>query len=580
MKYERLADPDQVLRNVQRKFAATWRTVISADDWSQDVWLCVDARFPFSKPDVFACDPSLCLRIPHVEKTGRLCVIPSHGTFDPTDPGGVTAAVLNDARQLMVDGFSGHNHGDFLDEFESYWSASVEDAVSAVALVDHRGPSREICCWRRGDYILFAEDEDVAETWLHRVLEEEQLKKGRMRRTVLLWRDEALMPDQYPETNSDVARLFAAEAPGVLQGLFNGIRDGGAGSVSVLLCCDTKNGPGLAAVDLTAPMEPTGKGKTRRAKLSRGFRSVEKMPLQLLGQRYMAGMAKVVRRGVNRVDPQWILSRGGDGLGELFDKHVCVVGCGSIGAAMAWQLAQAGVGQLTVIDHDIYSWDNAARHILPGREVGSNKAQAVATHIMKQMPQVDVEACETRWEDALDRDEGTLQIADLIISCTGVWEGELALNVLKRSGILQMPVLFVWAEAHALAGHSLLVGDTGGCLACGMGPTGVFARRALDLPEEQTMVRAPACGGFFQPYGIVNISAVRRMATEHAVHSLLQDTPRSSLRSWVASEDALAGRNGEIRAEFCDFFGESACADRVLRSEWPADGNCHLCTKG
>jgi len=199
---------------------------------------------------------------------------------------------------------------------------------------------------------------------------------------------------------------------------------------------------------------------------------------------------------------------------------------------------------------------------------------------MKQMPQVDVDVCETRWEDAWDKEDGTLKTVDLLISCTGIWESELALNVLKRKCALKTPILFAWAEAHALAGHSLLVGDTGGCLACGMGRTGVFARRALNLPEEQAMVRAPACGGFFQPYGVVNISAIRRMATEHAVHSLLGKTPRSSLRSWVASNDALAGKNAQLRPEFCAFFHETECVDRVLGAEWPVDGNCQLCEKG
>lgn len=578
LEHERVTDP--ALGHVRREFAAVWEVELAADDWLQRVWLCVDARFPFSRPDIYACDRSLCLKIPHVEQTGRLCVIPSHGTFDPTNPGGVAGVVLDDARQLLADGFAGKNQCDFRDEFESYWSASLGNTDCAVALVEPTGPSREIQCWRQGNYILFAEDRDVAETWLQRVFDEAQLKKGRMIRTVLLWRDEALMPSQYPETNVDIARLLEEDVPDVLEGLFKGIRDAKAGTVPVLICCKTKNGPGLAAVDLTPPVEPTGKKKTRRAKVSHGFRSVEKMPLKLLGQRYVCGTAKVVRRGVNRVDPQWILNRGGGGFGELYEKHVCVIGCGSIGAAVAWQLAQAGVGQLTVVDHDAYSWDNAARHILPGTDVGKNKACALAAYIMRQMPQVDVDACETRWEDAWDRKDGILKVADLLISCTGIWESELALNVLKRKGALRMPMLFAWAEAHALVGHSLLVMDTGGCLACGMGRTGVFARRALNVPEEQAMARAPACGGFFQPYGVVNISATRRMVTEHAVQCLLGKEARSSLRSWVASNDALAGKDAELRPEFCAFFGETECADRVMEAEWPIDDNCQLCAKG
>ena len=543
--------------------------------------MCVDGSFPFSKPEVVLRDTSYFMKIPHVEKSGRVCVMPSHGTLAPNNPGGVVLAILDDVAQLISDGLSGRNHIDFLDEYESYWSATAEDADAVLALLEPTSPSREIFFWRCGELLLFAEDEDVARTWLKRVFRGEDFEKGRTGKTILIWRDEAIVPEHYPRTNFDIAQLAENSRPCVLRELIMGIRDFNARNLPVLLCFGTNNGPGLVALDLTIPLEPTARGKTRPARVAHGFRSIEKTPLPVLGQRYLARSGRVIRKKcVQRVDPEWMLNRGGDGFGALYDKHVVIIGCGSIGAAVAWQLAQAGVGQLTLVDFDIYSWDNAARHILAGSSVGMNKAEAVAAHIMSQMPHVDAAAHKTTWEDVWRGNEGTLQAADLIVSSTGAWESELALNVLKKSGVLAPPLLFLWSEAHALAGHSLLVASNGGCLACGMGATGTFRKRALEWDdEEDKMKRVPACGGYFQPYGVINISAIRRMGSEHAIHVLLGGDDGSSIRSWVSSGDAIAQKKGRLRAEYCAFYGGNICGDQVLRADWPSERSCLLCAE-
>jgi len=142
---------------------------------------------------------------------------------------------------------------------------------------------------------------------------------------------------------------------------------------------------------------------------------------------------------------------------------------------------------------------------------------------------------------------------------------------------LNPPLLFVWAEAHALAGHSLVVSLTGGCLACGMNATGTFFKRALDWETGGNVKRIPACGGFFQPYGAINISAIRRMGAEHAVDVLLEGASRSSIRSWISSEKELAKREARLRTEFRNFFGENIYGNQVLTADWPTEDKCHLC---
>ena len=70
---------------------------------------------------------------------------------------------------------------------------------------------------------------------------------------------------------------------------------------------------------------------------------------------------------------------GDDGLARLADAHVFLAGLGGVGAYVAENLARAGVGQLTLVDHDCVSGSNLNR-------------QLVALHSTQGMPKVEVMA--------------------------------------------------------------------------------------------------------------------------------------------------------------------------------------------
>src|SRR2546430_15988729 len=62
-------------------------------------------------------------------------------------------------------------------------------------------------------------------------------------------------------------------------------------------------------------------------------------------------------------------------------KNVCIVGCGSIGSALADMLVRSGVEYFTLVDPDEFSEENLARHLLKLTDIGENKAEALARHL-------------------------------------------------------------------------------------------------------------------------------------------------------------------------------------------------------
>jgi tRNA A37 threonylcarbamoyladenosine dehydratase len=93
--------------------------------------------------------------------------------------------------------------------------------------------------------------------------------------------------------------------------------------------------------------------------------------------------------------PQFIRSHiliGDEGLQLLAGKHILVAGLGGVGSYCVEALARAGIGRLTLIDHDVVASSNINRQ-LPAllSTVGNYKAELMSQRIMDINPACQVE---------------------------------------------------------------------------------------------------------------------------------------------------------------------------------------------
>lgn len=78
---------------------------------------------------------------------------------------------------------------------------------------------------------------------------------------------------------------------------------------------------------------------------------------------------------------------------QLWESHVCVVGCGGLGGYIIEYLARVGVGRLTVVDGDRFEPSNLNRQLLCTQPLlGSLKAEAAAARIRSIHPEITVKA--------------------------------------------------------------------------------------------------------------------------------------------------------------------------------------------
>lgn len=76
----------------------------------------------------------------------------------------------------------------------------------------------------------------------------------------------------------------------------------------------------------------------------------------------------------------------------LKDRHVAIIGVGSVGSVAALELARAGVGEFTLIDPDTLQIHNLCRHACDLSELGMDKVAAVARRIRRIVPASTVHA--------------------------------------------------------------------------------------------------------------------------------------------------------------------------------------------
>jgi molybdopterin/thiamine biosynthesis adenylyltransferase len=126
----------------------------------------------------------------------------------------------------------------------------------------------------------------------------------------------------------------------------------------------------------------------------------------------------------------------------LQGKLVVVVGVGTVGSQIVLELAKCGVGRFRLVDGDRLEESNRARHVLPERYVGMNKAEALTLHLAEEVPQSRPEAVPRYVDNALSDHQldHLLVDADLIVAATDDREAQRRIG--RRALALCIPAIF------------------------------------------------------------------------------------------------------------------------------------------
>ena len=118
---------------------------------------------------------------------------------------------------------------------------------------------------------------------------------------------------------------------------------------------------------------------------------------------------------------------GIQGQQQLLASHALIIGAGGLGSPVALYLGSAGVGQITVVDHDTVDTTNLQRQIAHTlADVGQPKAQSIQRAIASINPDVHVTVITQRADDTLLT--RLVPVADVVIDCTDNFTTRHAIN--------------------------------------------------------------------------------------------------------------------------------------------------------
>jgi molybdopterin/thiamine biosynthesis adenylyltransferase len=180
----------------------------------------------------------------------------------------------------------------------------------------------------------------------------------------------------------------------------------------------------------------------------------------------------------------------------LVRETVSVIGCGSVGSAVADMLVRTGLGRIVLVDPETLAIENVGRHILTARDVGLPKAVALAARLREINPELSVESRVEPFSDA----EG------LLASCVDSYRCQSMINAVSLARRLPAVFAGIYGAAHAGEIFCSRPGETA-CLECfaqfrkAQQPR-IAAEKYTDSDFDET--RAPAQEGLWPSILIVS----------------------------------------------------------------------------
>lgn len=150
--------------------------------------------------------------------------------------------------------------------------------------------------------------------------------------------------------------------------------------------------------------------------------------------------------------------------------QVLIIGMGGLGSPVALYLAAAGIGKLTLVDHDQLDLTNLQRQILYRTgQVNKNKSQCAANNLAELNPHVELQSLPEKL-DSTNIDK-LVSAADVVVDCTDNLDTRYTIN---RACVQQKKPL-VTAAATGMEGHFTFFNpqqDNAPCYQCMVPDTG------------------------------------------------------------------------------------------------------------
>lgn len=287
---------------------------------------------------------------------------------------------------------------------------------------------------------------------------------------------------------------------------------------------------------------------------------------------------------VHRFDTEYLNTRLG-GIQPITKKKILLLGCGSIGGFIASNLCQTGFTTIDILDKDVYSPENACRHILGFSGIYAskprNKADLVKDRLYELYPYVEIDSMcfEDRTVESFIGNKDRFSNYDLIISALGDPTLNLEINRILYSNLITVPFICCFNEPYGIGGHVIVVNIShDSCLQClytSAFHTDIVSFRGSFVNDGQTFIKnISGCGGAFVPYGCLDSQQTAILATRVASEVFLGKIRCNKIYSWLGSSNLITEAGYSVSDRYLHLSSVNA---PFISDDLSGNINCSIC---
>lgn len=498
-------------------------------------------EFPIHLPKVYLSKASfdLCKYLPHTQADGLICTYEDDAQLDPALPAQGIEELITRARRILEDGFSGKNVDDYQHEFVAYWQQAFHEkdkCLRTVLLLISAKLQEDfkvllIPDGLRGFEFVIHQEEDEAlrfKTFL-----EHHKIKFQEHNGFYLGKIDTLTKPPFELTVRDSIKLVQKNAPDAALRFVRYLNK--IGNVRfVVFSKEIQNSDVYLGWMYPAP------------DLARnGFRPGVLTPLQVF-QTFQGGNY-LKRFMTESLGNARLMQRTAGSLGSLTrDLHtkIAIAGLGSIGSNLLHFFSVLENVSFRLIDPDVLKIENIGRHLLGFNYVGASKVKALKEHLQLHNPTLDVMTREVGVIDTINDEPDFINNCSCLIVAIGNLNIEKWIAKRIASGVLKIPILFVWVEPYLAGGHCIFVPPLQTNFEDLFDSSGLFIHNVIckeeyNRPHPLLSLKEAGCQTAYTPYSgyhtILFLSALFPILTK-----LFQNGEKQTCAfSWVGDVNAI-----------------------------------------
>ena len=254
---------------------------------------------------------------------------------------------------------------------------------------------------------------------------------------------------------------------------------------------------------------------------------------------------------IERIDDDKTLTRGG-AITNGKNFNILVIGCGSVGSDIIFQLSRSGFKNIDIVDYDKFSEENIYRHFLGKSRLkqSNKKVILMKKELENRYDQMTITAYDKDIFSLLENRQLDLKKYSLVISAIGDVNKERLLNkyILKE----RIPIIYSWVEPYGLGGHAVLINEKG-CYNCLITQELRCKVNFAGKNDKPFVKNYGGCLGTFTPYGGMD-SMQTAIITSRLVHEVLIDKiNRNKVVSWKGSDKLFIENGYEVDKSYYEF---------------------------